>query len=83
MNDANPTCRTAAPLFAVDDGLAVDDDVPLGLPELGLALCCGPSNLTLSVEMLNPVVVGARLIPVPLTQRGLPGAPAVKFTPAH
>jgi len=77
MKDANPTCRTAAPLFAVDDGLAVDDVA------LGLALSCGPSNLTLSDEMLNPVVAGARVIPVPLTQRGLPGAPAVKFTPAH
>jgi hypothetical protein len=39
--------------------------------------------MTLALEMLNPVVAGATVIPVPLTHNPLPGAPSVKLTPAH
>jgi hypothetical protein len=92
IKDAIPTSIFPTPLLAVvlALGAAVVAPLPLGLTALSLELALGleeldaPSNATLSDETSKPVVDGARVIPVPFIQTPfVPGAPSVKFTPAH
>src|SRR5277367_1920102 len=81
IKDAIPTSIFPTPLLAVV--LALGAAVVAPLP-LGLAALDAPSNATLSDETSKPVVDGARVIPVPFIQTPfVPGAPSVKFTPAH
>ena len=67
-----------APLFAVALALGAAEE------PLALALEEAPVKLISFVEISNPVVEDAKLTPLPLTHELLvPGAPTVKFTPAH
>ena len=78
--DTKLTWRIPAPLALAVELADGAEDPEADADELAFEL---PVNGTLSDAMGKLVVVEFTVIPVPLVHNGLPGAPAVKLTPAH